>query len=104
EALALARHQPVARIDAELGQEALAERVGAESDLARHFGERRRCIAVSRIEQRAGLGDRLAEAESGLPLARLAALAGPEARLFRSLGRGVEIDVLAQRGTGRTGR
>ena len=40
----------------------------------------------------------------GLPVARLAALAGAEARRLGRIGRGVEGHVLAQRRAGRTGR
>ena len=108
ETLALARHQPVARIDAQLSDETLAERTARQADPARHLGERGRCIGVGRIEQGAGLGDGLAEAEIGprslVPVARLAALAGPEPCRLGRLGRGMEAHVAAQRRARRTGR
>ena len=104
EALALLGDQPVARRQAELGDEALAEGVGGDADLARHLGERRRLVGVGRVEQRAGARHRLAEAELGLPVARLAALAGAEAGRFGRFRRGVEGHVLAQRRTRRAGR
>ncbi len=93
ETLALARDQPVARGDAQLGQEALAQRAARQADLARHLSQRRRGVGIAGIEQLAGARHRLAEADLGLPVARLAALARTEARRFRRLGRGVEVDV-----------
>src|SRR5262249_4638275 len=99
EALALLGHQPVARREAKLGDEALAERVGRYADPARHLVQRRWAVDVGRLEQGAGARHRLAEASLSLPVARLAAFAGTETRGLRRLGRGVEVDVLAQRRT-----
>src|SRR5687768_12397213 len=97
EALALARRQPIAWVDAKFGDEALAERAGRQADLARHLGQRGLRIAVGRIEQLAGQRHRLAEADIGLPVARLAALAGAKARRLSRIGRGVEVDVAPER-------
>ena len=102
--LILDRDQPVARIYAQLGQETLAQRTARQADLARHLGQRGRGVGIGGVEQRAGLGHRPAEAEVRLPVAWLAPLARTEARRLRRLGRGVEVDVAAQRRTGRARR
>src|SRR5204863_4467432 len=53
ETLTLLGHQPIARRHAELGNEALAQRIGGDSDLTGDFAERRRSVGVGGIEQRA---------------------------------------------------
>src|SRR5213079_2400012 len=68
EALALARHQPIARIESQLGDEALAERPARQANLARHLSERGRRVAIGRVEQGAGPGDWFAETKVCLPV------------------------------------
>src|SRR5206468_3954042 len=104
ETFALLGHQPITRRETELGDEALAERVGRHADPARHFAQRRRPVSIGGLEQRAGPRHRLAEASLSLPVTWLTALAGAETRGLRRLGRGMEVDVLAQRRTRRARR
>src|SRR5437763_517833 len=82
----LLRHHPAQRRYAESGAEPMGGRAARAAAPQRHRGKRRRRVAVGRVGERAGAGDRLAEAGVGAPVAWLATPAGAAARRLGRIG------------------